>query len=65
MKKSLLITTAFPMTMGVSALKSPDWIKSAVFMQIYPSSFQDSNGDLKFLSSSVSSLTGKILQTIP
>jgi maltose alpha-D-glucosyltransferase / alpha-amylase len=31
--------------MGVSAQKSPDWIKSAVFMQIYPSSFQDSNGD--------------------
>jgi maltose alpha-D-glucosyltransferase/alpha-amylase len=27
------------------AQKHPDWVKSSVFYQIYPSSFQDSNGD--------------------
>ncbi len=44
-KKTFLLTSILLLSIFVSAQQSPDWIKSAVFMQIYPSSFQDSNGD--------------------
>ena len=30
---------------NTNAQKHPDWLKTAVFYQIYPSSFQDANGD--------------------
>jgi glycosidase len=45
MKKIFLLSISLLLSVCISAQKSPEWIKSAVFMQIYPSSFQDSNGD--------------------
>ena len=48
MKKLLAIALAFALLVpGVSAQKKsqPSWLSDAVFYQIYPSSFQDSNGD--------------------
>ncbi len=48
MKKLLAIALAFALLApGVSAQKKsqPSWLSDAVFYQIYPSSFQDSNGD--------------------
>ncbi len=45
MKKVVVLIGSLMFSVLAFAQKSPDWIKSAVFMQIYPSSFQDSNGD--------------------
>ncbi|HEY2649880.1 MAG TPA: alpha-amylase family glycosyl hydrolase [Puia sp.] len=44
--KNLLVLLLGIATVGnVHAQRHPDWLKSAVFYQIYPSSFQDGNGD--------------------
>ncbi len=68
MKKILLLTTGFLFSLFVSAQQSPDWIKAAVFMQIYPSSFQDSNddgiGDLKGIQSRLDYLQSVGINTI-
>lgn len=45
MKSFLVLVIGFLICGAVSAQNHPDWVKSAVFYQIYPSSFQDSNGD--------------------
>lgn len=47
MKKIISIIFLF-LLYGISAVsqnKNPEWLKKAVFYQIYPSSFMDSNGD--------------------
>jgi len=45
MKKVIMILAGSFLYMSVPAQKSPAWSKTAVFYQIYPSSFQDNNGD--------------------
>ena len=45
MKKLLLLLLGLATSLSVFGQKSPDWLKSAVFYQIYPSSFQDSDGN--------------------
>ena len=48
MKKVLFISVLFLLAVtGVQAQKptQPSWLSEAVFYQIYPSSFQDSDGD--------------------
>lgn len=47
-KKMALLTASMLMALSAGANAentSPDWVKKAVFYQIYPSSFMDSNGD--------------------
>ncbi|MDP4223645.1 MAG: alpha-amylase family glycosyl hydrolase [Bacteroidota bacterium] len=45
MKKILLILVGVLMLVSAAAQNHPDWLKSAVFYQIYPSSFQDNDGN--------------------
>ncbi|MFL6450897.1 MAG: alpha-amylase family glycosyl hydrolase [Bryobacteraceae bacterium] len=45
MSKSLILLTCLMTCMAASAQKGPDWVKDAVLYQIYPSSFQDSDGN--------------------
>jgi maltose alpha-D-glucosyltransferase/alpha-amylase len=45
MRKLTVLLACLMAWVSISAQKSPDWIKSAVFYQIYPSSFQDSDGN--------------------
>src|ERR1700753_2803959 len=45
MKKPVLLLAGLLISIFVSAQKHADWIKAAVFYQIYPSSFQDSDGN--------------------
>ncbi|HEY4197683.1 MAG TPA: alpha-amylase family glycosyl hydrolase [Mucilaginibacter sp.] len=45
MKKTILLLAGLLISVFASAQKHADWIKAAVFYQIYPSSFQDSNGN--------------------
>jgi maltose alpha-D-glucosyltransferase/alpha-amylase len=45
MKKAVLLLTGLLLSVFVSAQKHAGWIKSAIFYQIYPSSFQDSDGN--------------------
>ncbi|MCB0574900.1 MAG: hypothetical protein KDC61_10085 [Saprospiraceae bacterium] len=44
-KRILLLCIGLSFSLAISAQRHPDWLKSAVFYQIYPSSFQDSDGD--------------------
>jgi maltose alpha-D-glucosyltransferase / alpha-amylase len=45
MKKLILLVAGAVSVLTVAAQKTPAWVRSAVFFQIYPSSYQDSNGD--------------------
>jgi maltose alpha-D-glucosyltransferase / alpha-amylase len=45
MKKIFMFAIGLTLSAVVSAQKHADWIKSAVFYQIYPSSFQDIDGN--------------------
>ena len=45
MKKVLLSLVSMLVWVFLHAQQHPNWLKSAVFYQIYPSSFQDGNGD--------------------
>jgi maltose alpha-D-glucosyltransferase/alpha-amylase len=45
MKRLLLLGMSMLLCLFISAQQSPSWLTSAVFYQIYPSSFQDSDGD--------------------
>jgi len=45
MKKIVILSTGLLFSIGIIAQHSPEWLKKAVFYQIYPSSFQDSDGD--------------------
>ena len=45
MKKLIILFTGLLTHLLAFAQKHPDWVKMAVFYQIYPSSFQDSDGD--------------------
>jgi maltose alpha-D-glucosyltransferase / alpha-amylase len=45
MKKLPLLLLCMISVVTSPAQRHPDWLKSAIFYQIYPSSFQDGNGD--------------------
>jgi maltose alpha-D-glucosyltransferase/alpha-amylase len=45
MKKLFLLLLIIVSLFSAHAQQHPGWLKSAVFYQIYPSSFQDGNGD--------------------
>ncbi|HMI59703.1 MAG TPA: alpha-amylase family glycosyl hydrolase [Puia sp.] len=45
MKKILLLLAGSISCLFGAAQKTPNWVKSALFFQIYPSSYQDSDGD--------------------
>ena len=45
MKNVLLLCFCFLVGLPALGQTSPEWVKSSVFYQIYPSSFQDSDGD--------------------
>jgi maltose alpha-D-glucosyltransferase/alpha-amylase len=46
MKKMIIIMLAFGFcSASLAQQNNPDWLKSAVFYQIYPSSYKDSDGD--------------------
>jgi maltose alpha-D-glucosyltransferase/alpha-amylase len=45
MKKGAMLLVCLVAYLFPMAQKTPGWVKSAVFFQIYPSSYQDSNGD--------------------
>lgn len=51
MNKSFLMLMLLLASVSLSAQRKPEWLKSAVFYQIYPSSYQDSDssgiGDIK------------------
>jgi maltose alpha-D-glucosyltransferase/alpha-amylase len=43
--KAALLLLALSCTIGLNAQKGPKWLGKAVFYQIYPSSYQDSDGN--------------------
>jgi maltose alpha-D-glucosyltransferase/alpha-amylase len=45
MKKILIVLAGLAICISLSAQKHPGWLKNAVFYQIYPSSFQDIDGN--------------------
>ena len=45
MKKLIVLLAGSISFLFGAAQKTPAWVKSAIFFQIYPSSYQDSNGD--------------------
>jgi len=45
MKKIILFVAALISMLRVVGQESPDWLKTSVFYQIYPSSFKDSDGN--------------------
>jgi maltose alpha-D-glucosyltransferase / alpha-amylase len=45
MKRIILLLIILLTGISVSARKHPEWLKKAVFYQIYPSSFQDNDGN--------------------
>jgi maltose alpha-D-glucosyltransferase / alpha-amylase len=45
MKRFILLLIMLLAGISVSARKHPEWLKKAVFYQIYPSSFQDNDGN--------------------
>jgi len=45
MKKTILLLTILISALTAASQEYPDWLKTSVFYQIYPSSFQDSDGN--------------------
>lgn len=45
MKRLFILFAGLVSFLAASAQKTPNWVRSAVIYQIYPSSYQDSNGD--------------------
>ena len=44
-KATIVVIVLLVALSATAATKGPDWLKKAVFYQIYPSSYKDSNGD--------------------